>query len=86
MVDFLRNGLTDPRTVAQAAPFDHPELTVPFGHIVGANGYPVQKDPVHSGQAIDGHMQIPAVGKDGGKPFPTFLENMLSLKNGGSNQ
>jgi cytochrome c peroxidase len=85
LVDFLRNGLTDPRTVAQAAPFDHPELTVPFGEMVGANGYPVQKDPNHPGQAMDGHLQIPAVGKNGGKPFPTFLENMLSLKSGGSN-
>jgi hypothetical protein len=86
LVEFLRNGLTDPRTVAQAAPFDHPELVVPFGHVVGANGYPVQKDPNHSGQAMDGHIQIPAVGKNGGKPFPTFLQNMVSLKNGGSNQ
>jgi cytochrome c peroxidase len=86
LVDFLRYALTDPRTVAQAAPFDHPELTVPFGHVVSANGYPVQKDPNHPGQALDGHMQIPAVGKNGGKPFPTFLENMMSLKNGGSNQ
>ena len=86
LVEFLRNGLTDPRTVAQAAPFDHPELTVPYGHVVAGNGYPVQKDPAHLGQAIDGHIQIPAVGKSGGKPFPTFLENMLSLKNGGSNQ
>jgi len=86
LVDFLRNGLTDPRTVAQAAPFDHPELVVPFGHVVAGNGYPVQKDPNHSGQAMDGHIQIPAVGKNGGKPFPTFLQNMVSLKNGGSNQ
>jgi cytochrome c peroxidase len=86
LVEFMRNGLTDPRTVAQAAPFDHPELTVPFGHVVASNGYPIQKDPGHPGQAIDGHIQIPAVGKSGGKPFPSFLENMLSLKNGGSNQ
>jgi cytochrome c peroxidase len=86
LVEFLRNGLTDPRTVAQAAPFDHPELVVPFGHVAAANGYPVQKDPNHAGQAMDGHIQIPAVGKNGGKPFPTFLENMLSLKNGGLNQ
>ena len=86
LVDFLRNGLTDPRTVAQAAPFDHPELVVPYGHTVAANNYPIQKDPKHPGQAMDGHMQIPAVGKNGGKPFPTFLENMLSLKNGGTNQ
>jgi cytochrome c peroxidase len=86
LVDFLRNGLTDPRTVIQAAPFDHPEITLPYGHTVAANGYPVQKDPDHPGQAIDGTMHVPAVGKNGGKPFATFLENMLSLKNGGPRQ
>ena len=32
LVDFLRNGLTDPRTVNQAAPFDHPQLLTPNGH------------------------------------------------------
>jgi cytochrome c peroxidase len=86
LVDFLRNGLTDPRTVAQAAPFDHPELTLPYGHTRAANSYPVQKDPNHAGQAMDGYMHVPAVGKNGGKPFTTFLENMVSLKNGGSGQ
>ena len=86
LVDFLRNGLTDPRTVVQAAPFDHPELTLPYGHTVAANGYPVQRDPDHPGQAMDGTMHVPAVGKNGGKPFATFLENMLSLKNAGAKQ
>jgi cytochrome c peroxidase len=32
LVDFLRNGLTDPRTVAQSAPFDHPQFFTPNGH------------------------------------------------------
>ena len=32
LVDFLRNGLTDPRTVKQSAPFDHPQLLTPNGH------------------------------------------------------
>ena len=80
LVDFLRNGLTDPRTAAQAAPFDHPELTTPNGEAVADNGYPVRKDPKHPGQSIDNHLHIPATGKNGGAPLPTFLENLLSGK------
>jgi cytochrome c peroxidase len=76
LVDFLRNGLTDPRTVAQAAPFDHPQFFTPNGH--PADGaYPVKNDPDHPGQATTQLMEIPAVGRSGGKPLPTFLENLL---------
>ena len=82
LVDFLRNGLTDPRTVNQSAPFDHPQLFTPNGHPAGANGYPVQNDPQHPGQATTQLMEIPAVGKNGGKPLPTFLENLLGVGNG----
>jgi cytochrome c peroxidase len=82
LVDFLRHGLTDPRTVAQAAPFDHPELTVPNGEAVAANGYPVRKDPKHPSQSIDNYLHIQATGKNGGAPLPTFLENLLSGKAG----
>src|ERR1051326_1153803 len=77
LVDFLRNGLTDPRTVSQAAPFDHPQLFTPNGHPEGPNGYPVQQDKNHPGQATDRHMEVPATGAKGGKPLPTFLENAL---------
>ncbi len=80
LVDFLRYGLTDQRTVMQSAPFDHPELTLPNGHTV-ANGYPVQNDPNHSGQALDNTMHLPATGAKGGKPTPTYLENLLGVKN-----
>jgi cytochrome c peroxidase len=81
LVDFLRNGLTDPRTVSQAAPFDHPQLLTPNGHPAGPNGSPVQDDPQHPGQATTQLMDIPAVGKNGGKPLPTFLENVLGVTN-----
>jgi hypothetical protein len=77
LVDFLRNALTDPRTVAQAAPFDHPQLLTPNGHPAGANGSPVQKDPAHPGQAVTQLLEIPAVGRNGGPPLPTFLDNLL---------
>ena len=85
LVDFLRNGLTDPRTVAQAAPFDHPQLFVPNGHPHSANGYPVVADPKHPNRATDQLMEIPVTGAKGGKPLPTFLENMLGGQNAGSN-
>jgi cytochrome c peroxidase len=80
LVDFLRNALTDPRTVAQAAPFDHPQLFTPNGHPQSANGYPVQPDLMHPGQATNQFMEIPAVGAKGGTPLPTFLENLLAVE------
>jgi cytochrome c peroxidase len=79
LVDFLRNGLTDPRTVAQAAPFDHPQLFTPNGHPQSSNGYPVQPDLKHPGQATNQFIEVPAVGAKGGKPLPTFLENLLGV-------
>jgi len=81
LVDFLRNALTDPRTVNQSVPFDHPQLFTPVGHPGDANGYPVQQDPNHAGQATNQLTEIPAVGASGSKPLPTFLENMLGVKN-----
>ncbi|MBZ5532366.1 MAG: hypothetical protein LAO20_13125 [Acidobacteriia bacterium] len=81
LVDFLRNGLTDPRTVAQSAPFDHPALVLPNGHAMASNGYPVVNDPQRPGQAVDNHMQLPATGAQGGQPMKTFLENLVGVRN-----
>ena len=39
-------------------------------------------DPKHPGQATTQFMEIPAVGKNGGKPLPTFLQNLLGVTNG----
>jgi cytochrome c peroxidase len=85
LVDFLRNGLTDPRTVAQAAPFDHPQLFTPNGHPFSGNGYPVTPDAKNANRATDQLLEVPAVGAKGGKPLPTFLENLLGGPNAGSN-
>jgi hypothetical protein len=85
LVDFLRNALTDPRTVAQAAPFDHPQLFVPNGHPHSGNGYPVTPNPKYPDRATDQLMEVPAAGAKGGKPLPTFLENLLGGQNAGSN-
>jgi cytochrome c peroxidase len=82
LVDFLRNGLTDARTVKQAAPFDHPQIFLPNGHPADPfTGYPVINDPNHPGQATDlpyPMLMVPAVGKKGGTPLPTFLQNLQS--------
>ena len=75
LVDFLRNAITDSRTLNQSAPFDHPSLLVPNGHPVDSTGYPLP-DPNHPGQAMDQYMTIPAVGKKGGFPLPFFLQNV----------
>lgn len=80
LVDFLRNALTDQRTVRQAAPFDHPQLFVPNGNPPAADGFPVDEDPAHPGQARNQLMEIPAAGANGGPPLPTFLENIVGRK------
>jgi cytochrome c peroxidase len=77
LVDFLRNALTDPRTVKQAAPFDHPQLFTPNGHPMGGNGT-VAKDSKHPGQAQNNFVEVAATGTQGGKPLPTFLDNLLN--------
>jgi cytochrome c peroxidase len=78
LVNFLRNGLLDPRTLAQMAPFDHPSLMVPNGHPADPNtGYPIMNDPNHPGQAKDQYLTIPANGKFGTPaPLPSFLQNL----------
>jgi cytochrome c peroxidase len=69
LVAFLLS-LTDERVRFQRAPFDHPQLFVPDGHVVsGAKLLEGDK-----GQAKDSFMEIPAVGSSGGSPLPKFLE------------
>ncbi|HET9183273.1 MAG TPA: cytochrome c peroxidase [Candidatus Angelobacter sp.] len=80
LVDFLRNALTDPRTANQSAPFDHPQLFTPNGAVHGPGGYPVENDPDHPGRAKDNFLEIPATGANGGKPQPTFLQNLLGVQ------
>jgi hypothetical protein len=75
LVDFMRNGLLDSRTLNQMAPFDHPSLMVPNGHPVDSNGYPLP-DPNRPGQAQDLYMTIPSNGKNGALPLPSFLQNL----------
>jgi cytochrome c peroxidase len=76
LVDFLRNGLMDSRTLNQSAPFDHPSLMVPNGHPVDQTGIYPLADPNHAGQAKDQYLSIPANGKFGATPQPVFLQNL----------
>jgi len=71
LVAFLK-ALTDERVLYRKAPFDHPQLFVPAGHI-GDNVY-VKSD--ENGQAKDILVEIPAVGAEGGDPLPTFNQNL----------
>jgi cytochrome c peroxidase len=70
LVAFLSRPLTDPRVVQQRAPFDHPQLFVPNGHIRDGGHLRVTEE----GVAEDVLLEIPAVGRGGG-PLPAgFLQ------------
>jgi len=71
LVAFLK-ALTDERVVYRQAPFDGPQLFVPFGH----PGDSASVTEGHNGTATDGLVEIPAVGRDGGAPVATFFENL----------
>lgn len=62
-------SLTDERVRGQRAPFDHPQLFVPDGHLGNQTFVPSVL-----GQALDRFVQIPAVGRNGGAPLKKFLE------------
>lgn len=64
VVEFLKT-LTDPRLLAQQAPFDHPQLFVPNGH---------SQQVAADGTAQDIMIEIPAVGRNGGPSPNGFLE------------
>lgn len=67
LVAFLK-AMTDERVKYRKAPFDHPELYVPNGHI-GNENFVIN----FFGTALDQFTHIPAVGKDGGDQLPKFL-------------
>lgn len=70
LVEFLTTALTDPRVVRQSAPFDHPQLFVPNGHLMRGGSPVLDRD----GTVKDVLLEIPAVGRRGG-PLPAgFLE------------
>nr|WP_322714331.1 cytochrome c peroxidase [Nostoc sp. ChiSLP03a]MDZ8215566.1 cytochrome c peroxidase [Nostoc sp. ChiSLP03a] len=68
LVAFLK-GLTDDRVRFDKAPFDHPQLFIPNGH-VGNTNYVVNDG---TGKATDDTVEIPAVGRSGNGGTPNFL-------------
>lgn len=69
IVAFLKS-LTDERVRFEKAPFDHPQLFIPNGHPGDQNS--VTDDG--TGKATDTFLELPAVGRNGSKGHPNFLE------------
>ncbi|MFO1353077.1 MAG: cytochrome c peroxidase [Gammaproteobacteria bacterium] len=63
LVAFLK-GLTDERVRWEQAPFDHPQLFIPNGHLGDENAV---QDADGNGEADDERREIPAVGAQGRK-------------------
>jgi len=70
LVAFLGRPLTDLRVVRQSAPFDHPQLLVPNGHPMDG-GTPLA---TREGVAADVFLEVPEVGRRGGRLPSGFLE------------
>jgi hypothetical protein len=70
LVAFLGRPLTDLRVVRQSAPFDHPQLFVPNGHALYGSSPQVS----HEGVARDLLLEVPEVGRLGGRLPTGFLE------------
>jgi hypothetical protein len=82
MPAFMR-AFTDDRVRFERAPFDHPELCVPIGH-VGDDKAVARKSP-GSTAAAERWALIPAVGAGGSRvPLQTFEELLLGIGSDGS--
>lgn len=86
VVAFLK-ALTDDRVKYEQAPFDHPALCIPVGHVETEPGVPALDDssPVTSMSALDRWALIPASGKGGNAvPLQTFDELLRGIGNDGT--
>ncbi len=86
VVAFLM-ALTDDRVKYERAPFDHPALCIPVGHVETEPGVPALDDssPVTSMSALDRWALIPASGKGGNAvPLQTFDELLRGIGNDGT--
>ena len=84
IVAFLK-ALTDDRVRFERAPFDHPSLCVPVGHVESAGV--LQRDGTSSGTsaALDLFALVAAVGAGGnGVPLQTFEELLAGIGRDGS--
>jgi hypothetical protein len=67
LAQFLKSPLTDPRVAWERAPFDHPSLVVPNGHIGDATQVAGKSstDPKIAKRAQDALLNVQAVGQSG---------------------
>jgi cytochrome c peroxidase len=78
MIVFMK-ALTDDRVRYERAPFDHPELCVPMGHVTQTPDTQFQQS------AMDKWVLVPASGANGNAaPLQTFQELLLGIGNDGS--
>jgi hypothetical protein len=75
LVEFLKS-LTDERVRNESAPFDHPELSIPNGH-VGSESAVNSGNPLNPSLATEEYLVIPAVGANGAaNPIRRFDEQL----------
>jgi cytochrome c peroxidase len=72
LVAFLKS-LTDPRVETDKAPFDHPQLFIPNGHVGDHNSVVSVQVNSNTRLAQDSFLEIPAVGRNGGAGTENFL-------------
>jgi cytochrome c peroxidase len=84
IVAFLK-ALSDNRVRFQQAPFDHPSLCVPNGHVETSPGQ-LATDPAQDGSvALDKWVLVSGVGREGsGVPLQTFDELLRGIGNDGT--
>jgi hypothetical protein len=76
IIAFLKS-LTDERVRYEKAPFDHPELSIPHGH-VGDQIFVKSGNPLNAGLAVDEYLTLPAVGANGSLDPLLSFDNYLS--------
>ena len=79
-------ALTDDRVRFERAPFDHPSLCLPIGHVESSPGVP-QADPTSDSRtaALDRWALVPAAGQEGNTvPLQTFEEFLAGVGTDGS--
>ncbi|MFJ3367645.1 cytochrome-c peroxidase [Pseudomonas sp. NPDC086251] len=67
LVKFMEVGLTDPRVAWERAPFDHPSLVIPQGHVGDENAVTLKpvSPKVTTRQALDAPVSLKPIGAEG---------------------
>ncbi|WP_082377993.1 cytochrome c peroxidase [Pseudomonas sp. RIT-PI-q] len=67
LVKFMEVGLTDPRVAWERAPFDHPSLVIPQGHVGDENAVTLKpvSPKITTRQALDAPVSLKPIGAEG---------------------